>query len=90
MRSIGIQPDIVICRSQQSIPLEQRKKISLFCNISIDNVIETVDVKTIYEAPISFFKEKLDKQVLNFFNLRPKKKSRLRALEKNYKNTSSK
>ncbi len=74
LRSIGIQPDIVICRSQQSIPLEQRKKISLFCNISIENVIETVDVKTIYEAPISFFKEKLDKQVLNFFNLRPKKK----------------
>ena len=43
LRSIGIQPDIIICRSQQSIPLDQRKKISLFCNIPIERVIETVD-----------------------------------------------
>ena len=69
LRSIGIQPDIIICRSQQSIPLDQRKKISLFCNIPIERVIETVDVKTIYEAPISFFNEKLDKQVLKHFKL---------------------
>ena len=54
LRSIGIQPDIIICRSERSIPLDQRKKISLFCNVDIKNVIETVDVKTIYEAPISF------------------------------------
>ena len=46
LRSIGIQPDIVICRSQHSIPLDQRNKISLFCNIPIQRVIETVDVKT--------------------------------------------
>ncbi len=73
LRSIGIQPDIIICRSDRSIPLEHRKKISLFCNVHINNVIETVDVKTIYEAPISFFKEKLDKRVLDYFKLRPKK-----------------
>ena len=73
LRSIGIQPDIIICRSERSIPLEHRKKISLFCNVNIKNVIETVDVKTIYEAPISFFKEKLDIQVLNYFNLKSKK-----------------
>ena len=77
LRSIGIQPDIVICRSQQSIPYEQRKKISLFCNVPIDNVIETVDVRTIYEAPISFYKEKLDKQVLKYFKIKPKKKVNL-------------
>ena len=77
LRSIGIQPDIVICRSQQSIPVEQRKKISLFCNVPIDNVIETVDVKTIYEAPISFYNEKLDKQVLKYFKLKPKRKVNL-------------
>ena len=53
--------------------MEHRKKISLFCNVNIKNVIETVDVKTIYEAPISFFKEKLDIQVLNYFNLKSKK-----------------
>ncbi len=74
LRSIGIQPDIVICRSEQSIPFDQRRKISLFCNVAIENVIETVDVKTIYEAPISFFKQKLDKQVLKYFKIRSKKK----------------
>jgi len=78
LRSIGIQPDMVICRSQQSIPLDQRKKISLFCNIPIKRVIETVDVKTIYEAPISFFNEGLDKQVFEYFNIKPKQKINLK------------
>ena len=82
LRSIGIQPDIIICRSQQSIPLDQRKKISLFCNVPIDNVIETVDVRTIYEAPISFYNQKLDKQVLKFFKLKPKKKANLNPWKK--------
>jgi len=77
LRSIGIQPDIIICRSERSIPLDQRKKISLFCNVSIDDVIETVDVKTIYEAPISFNKEKLDERVLKFFKIKSRKKVNL-------------
>ena len=82
LRSIGIQPDIIICRSERSIPLDQRKKISLFCNVSIDNVIETVDVKTIYEAPISFNKEKLDDRVLKFFNIKSRKKVNLNPWKK--------
>ncbi len=77
LRSIGIQPDIIICRSQQTIPLDQKKKISLFCNVPINNVIETVDVRTIYEAPISFFNQKLDKQVLKYFKLKSKKRPNL-------------
>ncbi len=77
LRSIGVQPDIIICRSQQSIPLDQKKKISLFCNVPIDNVIETVDVRTIYEAPISFFNQKLDKQVLKYFKMKSKKRPNL-------------
>ncbi len=77
LRSLGIQPDIIICRSQKSIPIDQRKKISLFCNVSIENVIETIDVRTIYEAPISFYNEKLDKQVLKYFKLKPRKKVNL-------------
>ena len=77
LRSIGIQPDIIICRSERSIPLDQRKKISLFCNVSINDVIETVDVKTIYEAPISFNKEKLDERVLKFFKIKTRKKVNL-------------
>ena len=77
LRSIGIQPDIIICRSERTIPLDQRRKISLFCNVSIKDVIETVDVKTIYEAPISFNKEKLDDRVLNFFKIKSRKKVNL-------------
>ncbi len=73
LRSLGIQPDIIICRSEREIPKTERKKISLFCNVQIDNVIETVDVKTIYEAPISFHKEKLDERVLSYFNIKNKK-----------------
>ena len=82
LRSIGIQPDIIICRSERSIPLEHRRKISLFCNVDIKNVIETVDVKTIYEAPISFFKEKLDVQVLKYFKLKSKKSVNLKPWKK--------
>ena len=82
LRSIGIQPDIIICRSERPIPLEHRKKISLFCNVDIKNVIETVDVKTIYEAPISFSKEKLDIQVLNYFKLKSKKSVNLNPWKK--------
>ncbi len=73
LRSLGIQPDIIICRSEREIPKTERKKISLFCNVPIDNVIETVDVRTIYEAPISFHKEKLDNRVLSFFDIKTKK-----------------
>ena len=82
LRSIGIQPDIIICRSERSIPLGQRKKISLFCNVSIEDVIETVDVKTIYEAPISFNKEKLDERVLKLFKLKSRKKVNLNPSKK--------
>ncbi len=82
LRSIGIQPDIIICRSERTIPLDQRKKISLFCNVAIDDVIETVDVKTIYEAPISFNREKLDKRVLKFFKIKSKKKANLEPWKK--------
>ncbi len=77
LRSIGIQPDIIICRSERTIPLDQRKKISLFCNVAIEDVIETVDVKTIYEAPISFNKEKLDERVIKYFKLKSRKRVNL-------------
>ncbi len=82
LRSLGIQPDIIICRSERVIPLEHRKKISLFCNVDIKNVIETVDVKTIYEAPISFNRENLDTQVLDYFKIKSKKKVNLNPWKK--------
>ncbi|MDC1146339.1 CTP synthase [Candidatus Pelagibacter sp.] len=82
LRSLGIQPDIIICRSERQIPLEHRKKISLFCNVNIKNVIQTVDVKTIYEAPISFNRENLDTQVLDYFKIKTKKKVNLNPWKK--------
>jgi CTP synthase len=82
LRSLGIQPDIIICRSERAIPLEHRKKISLFCNVGIENVIQTVDVKTIYEAPISFNRENLDKQVLEYFKIKSRKKVNLNPWKK--------
>jgi len=72
LRSLGIQPDIIICRSEKKIPISERKKI-----VNIENVIETVDVRTIYEAPISFHKEKLDDRVLSHFNIKSKKSPNL-------------
>ena len=62
--------------------MEHRKKISLFCNVGIENVIQTVDVKTIYEAPISFNRENLDKQVLEYFKIKSKKKVNLNPWKK--------
>ena len=82
LRSIGIQPDIIICRSERPIPIEHRKKISLFCNVNIKNVIQTVDVKTIYEAPISFNRENLDIQVLEHFKIKTRKKLNLNPWKK--------
>src|SRR6056300_1530506 len=82
LRSIGIQPDIIICRSELSLPKDQKKKISLFCNVNIENVIETIGVKTIYEAPISFFNQKLDKQVLKLFKINSKKQPNLKPWHK--------
>ena len=82
LRSLGIQPDIIICRSERPIPLDHRKKISLFCNVGIENVIQTVDVKTIYEAPISFNRENLDKQVLEYFKIKSRKNVNLNPWKK--------
>ena len=86
LRSLGIQPDIIICRSEKKIPVNERKKISLFCNVEYENVIETVDVRTIYEAPITFFKEKFDERVLAYFKIKSRKSPNL----KKWKNITSK
>jgi CTP synthase len=78
LRSIGIQPDIIICRSERDIPKEEKRKISLFCNVEPDHVIQSVDVKSIYEVPIKYNEEKLDKKILNIFELKEKNKPNLK------------
>ena len=77
LRSIGIQPNIIICRSEKNIPKEEKRKISLFCNVEPDYVIQSVDAKSIYEVPIKYNEEKLDKKILNIFKLKEKNKPNL-------------
>ncbi len=69
LRSIGIQPNILLCRADREIPSQERKKIGLFCNLSEENVIQALDQKCIYRVPIAYHKEHLDKRVLSCFQL---------------------
>jgi CTP synthase len=65
----GIQPDILVCRTEHHIPQELRKKIALFCNVNLNAVIESIDASTIYDVPLLMLKEQLDKTVLSKFKL---------------------
>ena len=78
LRSIGIQPNIIVCRSEKNIPKEEKRKISLFCNVEPDHVIQSIDVESIYEVPIKYNEEKLDKKILNIFKLKEKNKPNLK------------
>ncbi len=60
----GIQPDILVCRSEHRLPMDIRKKLALFCNVHINSVIEALDADTIYDVPLLMKKEKLDERVL--------------------------
>jgi CTP synthase len=67
LRSIGIQPDILLCRTDREIPREERRKLALFCNVRESAVIEARDVSSIYEVPLSYHAEGLDAEVLAAF-----------------------
>ena len=67
--SVGIQPAILLVRADRDIPVEERRKIALFCNIEKDRVIPALDVKSIYQVPVSYHNEGLDEQVLKYFDL---------------------
>ncbi|CAN2050587.1 CTP synthetase [Candidatus Magnetomoraceae bacterium gMMP-13] len=64
LRSIGIQPDIILCRTVKPLSSEIKAKIALFCNVSEDEVITAIDVKHIYEVPLLFHKEGLDDKIV--------------------------
>ncbi len=70
--SIGIQPDIIICRSDREIPINERKKIALFCNVDENRVIQGVDQDSIYKAPLEYYKDGLDVELLNIFEIEEK------------------
>ena len=72
LRSIGIQPDILLCRTDREIPKEERRKLALFCNVRETAVIEARDVDNIYAVPEAYSAEGLDAEVLAAFGLEPR------------------
>jgi CTP synthase len=82
LREIGIFPDVIICRCEDSLPDEVKDKISLFCNVKRNAVIEEVDVKTsIYEVPLKLHEQKIDEMICELLKL-PNKKANLSEWEK--------
>ena len=73
LREIGIQPEILLCRSEKSIEQDLKQKIALFCNVSENAVFEALDVKSIYEVPLMFKKDGLDDSILRYLKLSSKK-----------------
>ncbi|MEY3005187.1 MAG: hypothetical protein RLZZ491_2363 [Pseudomonadota bacterium] len=71
LRSIGIAPDILVCRSEGPIPRKEREKLALFCNVRPDSVIAAQDLSSIYEAPLAYHREGMDQAVLDAFQISP-------------------
>jgi CTP synthase len=70
LRSIGIQPQIIMCRCDRPIPKDEKRKIALFCNVRETSVIEARDMEHIYEAPLNYHAEGLDLEVLKHFQIK--------------------
>jgi len=69
LRGIGIQPDVLLCRTEKPLPDDERRKIALFCNLRPQRVIPAIDLGTIYEAPLEYHRQGLDRQVLDVFGI---------------------
>ncbi len=69
LRSIGIQPDILLCRTEKDLSNDIKSKIALFCNVGIDEVVTAKDVECIYEVPLNFHKEGLDAKIVQLLNI---------------------
>ncbi|NAZ29925.1 MAG: CTP synthase, partial [Caldimicrobium sp.] len=69
LRAIGIQPDIILCRTDRFLPLDIKKKIALFCNVDVEDVITAKDVDCIYEIPLVFHQEGLDERIVEKLNI---------------------
>ena len=73
MRSLGIQPDIIVCRTPQELDDGIKSKLALYCSIPTENIITAVDVKNIYQIPINFYNQHMDERILKQFNISTKK-----------------
>ena len=69
LQEAGIQPDILVCRTEHPLPDDLRKKIALFCNVQINSVIEAMDAETIYDVPLLMRKERLDQRALYMLDI---------------------
>jgi CTP synthase len=69
LQESGIQPDIIVCRTEHALPNEIRRKIALFCNVETNSVIEALDAETIYDVPLLMKKERLDQRVLYMLDI---------------------
>ena len=73
LRSLGIGPDVLVCRSEQELPKEEKRKIALFCSVPKDNVISMHDVDTVYSIPLLLNKQKVDEIILKKLKVKTKK-----------------
>jgi len=71
LRSIGLAPDILVCRSEGPIPQKEREKLALFCNVRPESVIAAQDLSSIYDAPLAYHREGMDQAVLDAFGITP-------------------
>jgi len=77
LQETGIQPDILVCRTEHPLPKDIRKKLALFCNVQDESVIEAIDASSIYHVPILMLEEELDRIVLEKLSLEPKQELNL-------------
>jgi CTP synthase len=71
LAALGVQPDVLVCRCEQPLPLSDRAKIALFCNVPKEAVIPALDAKSIYAVPLQYHREGLDEEVLRAFGIEP-------------------
>src|SRR5262249_24448853 len=71
LRAIGIQPDILMCRSERDLPQDVKEKIALFCDVNVEAVITARDVASVYECPLEFATQSVDEIALRLLNLNP-------------------
>ncbi len=69
LQSVGIQPDLLLCRADRPIPDSERRKVALFCNVRTEAVVPALDVETIYQVPLTYHEQGLDSEVLRHFNI---------------------
>ncbi|HYL78758.1 MAG TPA: CTP synthase [Bryobacteraceae bacterium] len=72
LRAIGIQPDMLLCRSERALPHEMKEKIALFCDVDVEAVITATDVQSVYEVPLVFAEQGVDEIILRLFHMEAK------------------